>query len=347
VFAVTVNTVTITDVAVEAALCPTWPEFALTEAPTPLTGGQWATMFRLAATGVPVGVPEDLVLRIVPHAEMGAKELAVQRGAADAGVPTPAVRLSGPADGPVGGAWAVMDFAAGAPLLSGLDGTAAVRRFPQIVRRLPGQLADTMAAVHRVDPQPIVDEVRAAAPSVALTVDELWPHLRAAAEMSGEPSLLAATDALMAAQPDQGNGVLCHGDLHPFNALVDGDEVTVLDWTAALVAPPAYDVAFTWLLLRHPPLEAAPALRPVISTAAGVLARRFVRRYRTVDPSADLDRMDWYAAVHAVRVLTDFTAWQRDGNPLAQKHPWRLVAPGAAAVLAGATGIEVDASGAA
>jgi aminoglycoside phosphotransferase (APT) family kinase protein len=119
----------------------------------------------------------------------------------------------------------------------------------------------------------------------------------------------------------------------------------VLDWTGALVAGPAFDVAFTWFLLRHPPLEASPALRPVIGAAAGLLARRFVRRYRAVDPTADLARLDWYAALHAVRVLTDLAAWQRDGDPRAISHPWRLVAPGAAAVVAAATGIDVAGSG--
>src|SRR4029453_13650178 len=124
---VTVNTVTIVIDVVEPVLRRAWPDVRLTAPPPPVTGGQWAAMFRLAVAGTPEGVPSDLVLRIVPHAEMGAKELAVQRAAAEAGGPTPAVRLTGPSGGPLGGAWAVMDFAAGAPLLAGLDGAAAVR----------------------------------------------------------------------------------------------------------------------------------------------------------------------------------------------------------------------------
>ena len=161
-------------------------------------------MYRLQVSGTPAGVPADLVLRVVPHPEMGAKELAVQRAAADAGVDTPAVRLSGPEGGPLGGAWAVMDFAAGAPLLAGLDGSAAIRRFPGIVRRLPRQLAETMAAIHRVDPAPMERAVREAAPGVALSVEEVEPHLRTAAEAVGEPKLQAALDALDRRRPLSG-----------------------------------------------------------------------------------------------------------------------------------------------
>jgi aminoglycoside phosphotransferase (APT) family kinase protein len=318
---------------VEAELQRTWPGATLDRPPTPVLGGEWARMDRLAVSGTPAGVPGDLVLRVVPHPEMGAKELAVQRAAAEAGVATPAVRLSGPEGGPLGGAWAVMDFADGRPLLAGLDGAAAVLRFPAIFRSLPRQLAQTMAMIHRVDPGPIEQAVRAAAPDVALTIDELWPHLRSAADAIGDTRLQEALDALIGRRPDDGARVLCHGDLHPFNILAAGEQITVLDWTAAVIGPPAFDVALTWLLLRHPPMHAPAGLKPVIGAAGRGLAGRFVARYRAANPDADLTDLDWYAAMHSARVLIDLAAWRLAGDPQAETHPWRLVAPGAAAVL--------------
>src|SRR4029453_3103234 len=110
---------------------------------------------------------------------------------------------------------------------------------------------------------------------LARPVEELWPHLRAGAELTERRDLLDALDALARQAPPQGEGVLCHGDLHPFNLLRDGDRISVLDWTAALVAPPAYDVALTRLLLRHPPLAAPPALRPPLGAGARAPARPF------------------------------------------------------------------------
>jgi aminoglycoside phosphotransferase (APT) family kinase protein len=332
--------VTIDGQAVERALQVSWPAARLIEPPTPITGGEWATMYRLAVAGVPDGVPSDLVLRIVPHEEMGAKELAVQRAAAALGVRTPPVRLRGPA-GVLGGAWGLMDFVPGSPLLAGLDGAAAVRGLPRIARHLPVQLAETMAEVHRLDPDPVVTAVRRAAPSVALTVDEVWPHLRLAADGLGDVQLASALDALWTTRPAPTPEVVCHGDLHPFNLLVEGDQITVLDWTAALVAPPAFDVALTWLLLRFPPLAAPKPLTPVIGTAGRYLAGRFVRSYRAANPGADLTSLSWYRALHASRVLIDLAAWQEDGDPRAESHPWRLVAPGARSVLARTTGVGV------
>jgi aminoglycoside phosphotransferase (APT) family kinase protein len=71
--------------------------------------------------------------------------------------------------------------------------------------------------------------------------------------------------------------VVCHGDLHPFNLLVEGDHLTVLDWTPALLAPPARDVGFTSLLLQEPPLIVPAAVRRIVRRVGGSLARRSVR----------------------------------------------------------------------
>jgi aminoglycoside phosphotransferase (APT) family kinase protein len=327
-----------------AALRDTWPDVGLVGEPQPVTGGQWATIRRLRLTGTPAEVPADVVLRVAPHAEMAAKEQAVQQAMARAGVPTPTIHLTGAAGGPLHEAWALMDLAPGRPLLTDLDeldGAAALRRIPQILARLPRQLADTMASVHRLDPEPVVDRVRAAAPSVAFTVDELWPHLHAGAAAAERPDLADAIERLAESQPSQDHAVVCHGDLHPLNLLADGARLTIIDWTGAIVAPPAFDAAFTRLLLRHPPLATPAALRPAIGAGAAVLARRFVRRYRRANPAADLTRLDWYTALHAARLLADRATWARTGDARAEQHPWHLVAPGAARALSRATGIDI------
>jgi aminoglycoside phosphotransferase (APT) family kinase protein len=336
-----VNAVNLDGSVIETTLRAAWPAVEVKDL-RPLTGGQWATMAHLRLAGQPGAIPDDVVLRVAPDAAMGAKELAVQAAANDAGIVTPRVHLSGEAGGPLVGAWSVMDLAAGESLITDLDGAAAIRRLPSLLRDLPRRLADTMATIHRIDPQPVTDRVRAVAPSVALTIDELWPHLHAATDALADDALTGALERLHQTQPPQRDGVLCHGDLHPFNLLIDADTVTVLDWTAAAVAPPAYDVANTWLLVRHPPLAAPAALRPAIGTGAAVLARRFVHRYRQAAPTAELGDIDWYAGLHGARILIDLATWQRDSDPRAQHHPWRLLATGAAKALQRATGVRVD-----
>lgn len=341
---VTVNTVTIATADILAVLCVDWPSADLVEEPRPVSGGQWATIHRLRLTGTPEGVPEELVLRVAPHAEMAAKEQAIQVAVAQAGVSTPRIHLTGPAGGPLEGAWSVMEFAHGRPLLADLDGVAALRRFADILARVPRRLADAMADVHRVDPVPVLRSARAATPTVALTVDELWPHLRAAADAAGRPDLAEAVDRLADSQPPHDAPVICHGDFHPLNVLADGDRLTILDWTGSLIAPAAYDVAFTMLLLRHPPLTTPPVLRPALALGGTAVAWRFVRAYRRANPSEDLTHLEWYKALHAARILTSIALWTRAGELREHRHPWHLVAPGAATALARVTSVDLTAT---
>jgi aminoglycoside phosphotransferase (APT) family kinase protein len=335
-----VNTVSLDESVVEKTLRTVWPAVEVKDM-RPLTGGQWATMAHLQLNGQPDGVPDDVVLRVAPDAAMGTKELAVQAEASDAGIVTPRVHLTGNAGGGLVGAWSLMDLAPGEPLIADLAGAAGIRRLSSLLRHLPRLLADTMATVHGIDPRPVTERVRVVAPAVALTVDELWAHLHAAADRFDDDALTRALERLHQTRPPQDGGVLCHGDLHPLNLLIDHDTVTVLDWTGAVVAPGAYDVGFTWLLLRHPPLVAPALLRPAIRAGAAVLARRFVQRYRYAAPATDLSHIDWYAGLHAARVLIDLAGWQHTGDPRAEHHPWRLVAPGASRALERASGVRV------
>ena len=57
---------------------------------------------------------------------------------------------------------------------------------------------------------------------------------------------------------------MCHGDLHALNVLVDGDQLTVIDWELAALGDPAFDIARTKLLLHAVPMDIPSAARPVI-----------------------------------------------------------------------------------
>ena len=133
--------------------------------------------------------------------------------------------------------------------------------------------------------------------------------------------------------------MVCHGDLHPFNLLVqvDGD-ITVIDWTASICAEPAYDVAFTALLLANPPLNAPAPIAPVIQRVGAGLARRFVAQYQSLAPDHGLENLAWYQALHSVRILIEAatihaSAGSRDG------HPFDALLPAAKKTLTAVTGL--------
>ena len=316
-----------------------WPGTTLRGEPAPLAGGFWASMWRLQLQGQPAEVPGDVVFRLAPDAAMGAKELAVQQCLADLGYPTPHVRLTGVADLDRDAIWSLMDFADGVPPLGDLNGLAALRRAPQLFTSLPRQLATTMAALHAIDPDPVSAAVAAAAPSVAWKVDDLVVHFSAAAEALGRADLVTACRTLVERRPVEGPTVICHGDLHPFNLLVDQQgHLTVIDWTAAIRAEPAYDLAFTTLLLANPPLNARAPVDTVIHSIGNRLAHSFMSRYRAPSPNVDLDPLNWYRALHGLRILLEAASQELRLAETSQTHPIGALVPAASKALTSVTG---------
>lgn len=314
----------------------TWPVARLAGEPVPLSGGFWAAMFRVELTGQPAEVPAQLVLRIAPDPAMGAKELAVQEVVAAQGYPTPRIHARG-VDA-AGRPWALMDFVDGRPPLDGLDGLAAVRRAPRLLGSLPSEMAIALARLHRLDPEPVTAAVRASAPSVAWQVDDLLGHFEAGARVLDRTELAGAIVRLADRRPPEAATVVCHGDFHPFNLLADGDRnTTVIDWTGALCAEPAFDLAFTVLLLSNPPLDAHGVLGSVVHAAGGVMARRFLARYRSANPSADLANLEWYRALHSARILVENARREATAGP-GSRHPFATMVDPASAALDAATG---------
>jgi aminoglycoside phosphotransferase (APT) family kinase protein len=136
--------------------------------------------------------------------------------------------------------------------------------------------------------------------------------------------------------------VICHGDLHPFNLLVEeSGDVVVVDWTAAVRAEPAYDVAFTAMLLAHPPLDAPGPLQPIIRWVGWRLARRFVTRYRALAVRDDLGALDWYRALHGTRILLEAASLDARDGPSAGRHPFHALVPVAVAAVSAVTGTPI------
>ena len=330
----------ITGEEIDARLQDLWPGVSAGP-PVPLSGGFWASMYRVRVTGQPDGVAPEVVVRFAPHETMGAKEAEVQRALAGQGFPTPTVWASGP-DEARDGWWSVMDFSAGTPLLAGIDGIGVLRSSPLLLRVLPAQLAEAMAALHRVDPAPVTDAVRAVAPEVAWSALDQLGHLRAGAAALGRDDVVTALDRLAEGRPGTGREVLCHGDVHPFNVLTRGDELVMLDWTGALVADPCFDVAFTELLLANLPVPVPRPLRAIRRLAGRALAQRFLAAYAAAHPAASLEHLAWFRALHGARVLVEVARLRAAhvGDP--GGHPFVLVAPAAASHLTAATGVDID-----
>ena len=322
------------------------PQVSFAEPPTPLTGGFWAQLVSFRLAGAPPGWEGPLVARVMPDPAIAAKETAFQRAVADQGYATPRVRTAGgPDPGIDGQAYLVMDLAAGQPLLAGLDGLGALRRLPSLARRLPATLAAVSAELHRLDPAPIVRALDAAAvvhPTQPWMVDRLLDG----AQALGRGDLVAATSWLAEHAPHEQDVVVCHGDLHPFNVLVDDrGATTVLDWSAAVLAPATYDLGFTSLMLAEPPLLVPAPLRGLVRRAGRALESRFVRSYEAVaGRPVDRDALAWQQGLICVRALVEVATWVEAGQIDERRgHPWAIAADAFAARLRDLTGSTVAA----
>ena len=311
--------------------------------PEPMRGGFWAELFSFSLANPPGDWPAELVARLMPDPGSARKETIVQRAVAVAGYPTPFVRAAGGPDDGLGIAFMIMDRAPGGPALSGLDGVSPAA-VPRLLRQIPELLAISMARLHALDPGLVRGELERLR-DVPVTVDALLAVLVRFAGAFGRTDLADAGRWLAAHPPGPAPDVICHGDLHPFNLLADGDRVTVLDWSSALLAPRAHDIAFTSLQLSEPALRVPGWQRPLVRMLGRVLARRFVRRYqRQTGVTAGPGEVRWHQAVVCLRALVEVASWVHAGTAEAHAgHPWLINGPAFARRLSALTGAPVRA----
>jgi aminoglycoside phosphotransferase (APT) family kinase protein len=200
-----------------------------------------------------------------------------------------------------------------------------------------------MAALHVLDPTPVRErlaEVGDVTTDMAGMLDGL---VRGASECGREDLELAARALKQRARAYE-TARICHGDLHPFNLLMDEDGTfTVLDWSAALIAPGSYDVAFTSLLLAEPPLALPNALRPFVRGVGRRLAARFVNAYEhRANCVIDVGELSFFQAVVCLRALVEVSFWvATDVIETRAGHPWLTNGAPFADRLSTATGVDV------
>lgn len=225
----------------------------------------------------------------------------------------------------------------------GLDGIRALAKLPSLARRLPVTLATVLAELHRLDPTPIehgLDTAGIARPGL----DTMLESLRTAADALARPDLATAAAWLQAHRPEAELVVMCHGDMHPFNLLVDDrGATTVLDWSAATLAPGTENLGFTPLVVGSPPLIVPRTLRPVIAAAGRALSHRFIRAYeRATGRPVDRASLAWHQGLVCVRAVVEVAGWvAADTIAGRDRHPWVIAGDAFATRLHDLTGVEV------
>ena len=274
-------------------------------APRQIKGGNENDIFsfRLRAAA-PFDQP--LILRLFradATPERARKEAAVHRAVTKQGLAAPHVLLVGDEFHCDGRSFLVMEHVAGRSALGLLH--------PSLFLRLPSLHAETMIALHRLDPAVYLNAAEAAGldrRSVMLNLNRETAERKAAREF---PSLERLAGWLEQNRPGDGAPVIAHGDLHPFNLMVDDGHVSaVLDWSRAVVAPREYDIAANRIIVRYGPVVGNALLRTVLPLMRRWFLGRFEAIYRAELP-IDEPLVRYFEVRQAFDVLTNVALLRR------------------------------------
>jgi aminoglycoside phosphotransferase (APT) family kinase protein len=268
------------------------PGLSLTEPPVPLSGGFDTEIFTLRLRGAPAPFARPLVLRVLrAHHDpsMVLREQTIQNALADQGYPAPRVVLASLDRASVGAPFLLMERLPGAPLISRPLG-------------MQGPLLDAQLRLHSLDPAPL-----ARALGEAVSFDGYLGGLERRVTRAALHGLTGSMRWLREHRPALPTpAVICHGDLHPQNVLVEDGRVTgVLDWPNAVIADAAYDVASTRNILRFVPaaiVSIPRVVRWLAHVAQPMLAARYLRGYRRWR-ALDAGRLAYYEVAAAMREL--------------------------------------------
>lgn len=266
-------------------------EVALAEPPVSKTEGfdSEIHLVHLVGGALPAAWRQPLVLRVKADADRLAEatqEAAVQGWLADAGFPAPRVLAVHPPGELAAGAVQVMERAPGRLLLD------ALKARPWAARRSIGRLAEAHARLHALplDGFPSSDDLLDRRLRLTRHVAEA---LDDAALQAGLRRVEALATPLRAAP-----GAVCHGDYHPLNVLVDGDRLSVIDWTDAGIGDRHGDVARTLLLFELAAIVGGSRLeRGALRAIGPALGRRYRRAYEQHAP-LDPERIALWTPVH-------------------------------------------------
>jgi len=321
------------------------PALRFASSPERMAGGFWAEIWAAELEGGPDDLNGDVVIRVMPDTGVAQREMLVQREVVRQGFPAPRVRLTGEADDGLGRPFMVMDRVPGRPPIPPVTGTAALAAVGRAATRLPDLMARTAAQLHTLDPAPLRSKLEGLE-GARVDVGDLLALLGERATGADRPDLANAAADMPRTRPPSEREAICHGDLHPFNLLVEGDRVSVIDWTVALVADPAFDLAFTAMTMSLAPIDVPRSLRSPVRAAARAASRQFLRRYRVHAPDAaaslEDDMLAWYTAVHCLRALVEVAEWIAGGIVDDKTgHPWLVMAPQMAVRLGEVAGEEI------
>lgn len=288
--------------------------------PARLTGGFDTVTMAFRVSGGPAEFDRDLILRILPQTASVIRlrrEAVTHAALVGAGFPAPKVLLIEEAPDAFGNPFLIMERLAGENMWSSAVGPRG-RKLRLL--SMPQRLAEAHARLHRIEGAVLTRAaVRAGLDPAMLTVAGEVQRIRIRIENARLEGLLHGVSWLQRnvrrpLEPE----VVCHGDFHPLNLMVQGDRLTgVIDWPQAIVAEPAYDVAATRVLLSFADAGLTGLSRRLFDIVRHYPVARYLDAYRRLRPLQDANMLYF----EALRVLSALT--YAGEHPAGPRNPWR------------------------
>lgn len=287
--------------------------------PAKLSGGFDTTIMAFSLAGAPPDWQGDLILRLMAHARLAERvrrEAATHDALIGAGFAAPRVLRAETDVAPLGRPFLIMQRVAGDNMATHI----AVRgsRLRRIARA-PRVLASAQVQLHGVPGEALRDSARRhSVDPQAFTLEGEVRRLGARITESGLSGLGPGAAWLERHRPPPAEPeVICHGDYHPLNVMMDGESLSgVIDWSQAVIAEPAFDVAATRVILRFPHLGEPRWARAPLRLARAVFLRSYTRAYRNARPfdARNLGYFEAMRVLHALAVAGE--------TPPSPRDPW-------------------------
>ena len=299
------------------------PSVSYASAPVRLTGGFDTVTMAFRLDGAPAELPKDFILRVLPATAPVVRlrrEVATHEALVSAGFPAPRIYLHEEDPALFGGSFIVMERLPGTSMWDGAMGQSGEKRHLLTLSR---RLAEAHALLHRIDGKQLTAsaESHGILPSLLTLTGEI-ERIRGRIERANLDGLMSGIDWLQrnARRPAEAE-VICHGDFHPLNIMVQGERlVGVIDWPQAIVAEPAYDVASTLVLLRFADAGLTGAARTLFDLFRLIPVRRYLSFYRRMRPFRE-DNIAYYEALRVLSALTYAGEYPPGpGNPWHKPH---------------------------
>jgi len=263
-------------------------------------GGQSNPTYRIDTPGASYVLRRQPFGKLLPSAHAVDREYTAMTGLYPTGFPVP--RTFGLCEDPavIGAKFFVMSLADGRSLWNGaLPGLT-----PEERRAHYHALIDTMADLHRNDPQAIgMGEFGKPDDYCARQISR-WTKQYKLSETEHQPKMERLIEWLPATIPPQHNSSVVHGDYRLDNVIFHKTEnriIAVLDWELSTLGDPIAD--FSYLMLNwHNPADGRAGLLGLDLEALGIPTQdEAVERYvaRTGYP---VPPMDWYFAYNLFRL---------------------------------------------